>query len=127
MSLAHQVFDQSVRPLPRSERFRLAALILEDLADDGDVAGMSDEVEDAETRARAERITPRSADLERLIASGMRSDARHEGESGDESVEVLLRRSGLIGCLVGEPGSPRDLSTNPVHMEGFGHDTASDR
>ena len=80
MSLAHQVFDQSVRPLPRSERLRLAALILEGLADDGDVAEMTDPVEDAEARARAERTTPRSADLERLIASGMRSDIWHEGE-----------------------------------------------
>lgn len=40
----------------------------------------------------------------------------------NESVAEVLRRSGLIGCLVGEPGSPRDLSTNPDHMEGFGHD-----
>jgi hypothetical protein len=45
----------------------------------------------------------------------------------DDSVEVVLRRSDLIGCLVGEEGSPRDLSTNSAHMEGFGHDSASGR
>lgn len=81
MSLAHQVFDQSVRPLPRSERLRLAALILEDLADDGEIGGSSDGVEDAEARARAERITPRSADLERLIASGLRPVAWHDDDA----------------------------------------------
>ena len=71
MSLAHQVFDQSVRPLPRSEQLRLAALILEGLVEDREVAGSldDDEIEEAEARARAERITPRSADLERMMAS----------------------------------------------------------
>jgi hypothetical protein len=32
----------------------------------------------------------------------------------------MLSGTGLIGCVKGEPGSPTDLATNPVHMEGFG-------
>ena len=80
ISLAHQVFDQTVRPLPRTERLRLAALILEDLADEGEFPAPSDGVEDVEARSRAERMTPRTADLERLIASGVRPDAWHDGD-----------------------------------------------
>ena len=33
----------------------------------------------------------------------------------------VLESAGLIGCLIGMPGTPTDLSTNPKHMEGFGH------
>ncbi len=80
MSLAHQVFDQSVRPLPRSERLRLAALILEELADEGEIAGPSDSSEEVDARARAEQVTPRTADLERLIASGVRPETWHDGD-----------------------------------------------
>ena len=80
MSLAHQVFDQSVRPLPRSEQLRLAALILEGLVEDREDADSLDEVEDAEARARAERITPRSADLERMMASVAHAAVWHDGD-----------------------------------------------
>jgi hypothetical protein len=80
MSLAHQVFEQSVRPMPRSERLRLAALILEDLADDREFADPSNEVEEANARDRAEAITPRSADLERLMASGTRPAVWHDDD-----------------------------------------------
>jgi hypothetical protein len=39
----------------------------------------------------------------------------------EESAFDRLERAGLIGCLKGMPGTPTDLSTNPKHMEGFGH------
>lgn len=51
----------------------------------------------------------------------------HDAESDGESVEGILRASGLIGCLHGEESSPRDLSTNPIHMEGFGNDASGRR
>ncbi len=41
---------------------------------------------------------------------------------GEASAFDVLSRSGLIGCVDGGPESPTDLSTNPVHMEGFGRD-----
>lgn len=78
MSLAHQVFDQAVRPLSRPEQLRLAALILQNLADEG--IDSSDDLEDAEARARAERLTPRSADLRRLIAEGIRPAVWHDDD-----------------------------------------------
>jgi hypothetical protein len=34
-----------------------------------------------------------------------------------ESLTQRLARKGLLGCL---SGGPPDLSTNPIHMEGFG-------
>ena len=39
----------------------------------------------------------------------------------EETAFDRLERAGLIGCLKGVPGTPTDLSTNPKHMEGFGH------
>jgi len=39
-----------------------------------------------------------------------------------ESVFDLLNRAGLIGCIKGVARTPTDLSTNPMHMEGFGRD-----
>jgi hypothetical protein len=36
----------------------------------------------------------------------------------DETFFDALSREGLIGCV---EGLPADLSTNPRHMEGFGH------
>lgn len=62
--------------------------------------------------------------FEAYVAPG---DGADPIEPDEDSVEVVLRRSGLIGCLAGDEGSPRDLSTNPAHMEGFGHDAASGR
>jgi hypothetical protein len=37
--------------------------------------------------------------------------------NGQESVYDAMVRLGLLGCL---KGGPRDLSTNPKYMEGFG-------
>ena len=39
----------------------------------------------------------------------------------EETAFDRMKRAGLIGCLKGTPGTPTDLSTNPKHMEGFGH------
>ena len=39
----------------------------------------------------------------------------------EETAFDRLESAGLIGCLIGMPGTPTDLSTNPKHMEGFGH------
>ncbi len=40
----------------------------------------------------------------------------------EETAYDVAGRAGLIGCIKGAPRSPTDLSTNPRHMEGFGHD-----
>jgi|CXWL01.1.fsa_nt_gi hypothetical protein len=42
--------------------------------------------------------------------------------NGDESVFDRLSRHGLIGCVKGGKDTPRDLSTNPKYLEGFGSD-----
>lgn len=40
-----------------------------------------------------------------------------------ESAYDAFMRAGVIGMLDSPPGSPTDLSTNPIHMQGFGqHD-----
>ena len=39
-----------------------------------------------------------------------------EGETALDA----FKRLGIIGSVKSKPGSPRDLSTNPIHMEGFG-------
>ena len=44
--------------------------------------------------------------------------ARHDNPP-TETLFDALNRQGLIGCL---SGGPSDLSTNPIHMEGFGLD-----
>lgn len=43
-------------------------------------------------------------------------------KEAEETAFDVLNRAGLIGCLEGAPRSPTDLSTNPVHMEGFARD-----
>ena len=44
---------------------------------------------------------------------------RRRAIEGESAYDVLVR-SGVLGSVKSEPGSPRDLSTNPIHMEGFG-------
>jgi hypothetical protein len=39
----------------------------------------------------------------------------------EETAFDRMERAGLIGCLKGTPGTPTDLSTNPKHLDGFGH------
>jgi hypothetical protein len=58
-----------------------------------------------------------------LILEEALATFRHEaavkknGESCAESFFDAASRLGLLGCL---SGGPPDLSSNPVHMEGFG-------
>jgi hypothetical protein len=40
----------------------------------------------------------------------------------EESAFDVASRTGLIGCIKGAPRSPRDRSTNPTHVEGFGRE-----
>lgn len=42
------------------------------------------------------------------------------GTQGEETAFDVLSRAGLIGCLKGGPDAPKDLASNPAHMEGFG-------
>jgi hypothetical protein len=44
-----------------------------------------------------------------------------QASPAEETAFDRLESAGLIGCLIGMPGTPTDLSTNPKHMEGFGH------
>jgi hypothetical protein len=41
-------------------------------------------------------------------------------QATDETVFELMNSAGLLGCLLGQPQSPRDLATNAEHMQGFG-------
>lgn len=38
-----------------------------------------------------------------------------------ESVLDRWRRAGLVGCI-DDPSLPDDLTSNPIHMDGFGRD-----
>ncbi len=51
------------------------------------------------------------------LASYGAQQALAHSEVNGESFFVAAQRLGLIGCL---EGGPADLSTNPIHMEGFG-------
>jgi hypothetical protein len=51
-------------------------------------------------------------ELQKVLVSNMRSRTPHP------SCRDLAERLGLIGAA---KGMPADLSTNPEHMEGFGH------
>lgn len=42
------------------------------------------------------------------------------GTHAEETAFDVLSRAGLIGCLKSGPGAPKDIATNPTHMEGFG-------
>jgi hypothetical protein len=46
-----------------------------------------------------------------------RSEPRIDHGNGQESFYEAATRFGLIGCV---KGGPRDLSTNPKYLEGFG-------
>lgn len=48
-----------------------------------------------------------------------RSNEPRPDRKGSESVYDVLVRTGLLGCI---KDGPHDLSTNPIHMEGFGRD-----
>lgn len=46
-------------------------------------------------------------------------DVRRTNGEHKSTLLERLNRKGLVGCL---RGGPPDLSTNPIHMEGFGRD-----
>jgi predicted DNA-binding protein len=49
-----------------------------------------------------------------IVREALESYFRH---AGSESAYELAKQAGLIGRL---KGAPRDLSTNPRHLKGFG-------
>lgn len=74
-----------------------------------------------ETYARTAGTTPARVirvAIEEFLAQHEEAGAR----TTDETAFDLLQRAGVIGCIPGEPGSPTDLSTNPIHREGFGRE-----
>jgi hypothetical protein len=56
--------------------------------------------------------------LDELVASSPPEETRPE--EAEETVFDVLSKAGLIGCLKSDSNEPRDLATNPIHMEGFG-------
>jgi len=62
-------------------------------------------------------------ELERQMRAPVKQPAplTSNGASPEETAFDVASRAGLIGCIKGLPRSPTDLSTNPKHMEGFGH------
>lgn len=63
--------------------------------------------------------TARQQDKERWASLVRRLRGK---KPADQTVFDILQRTGLIGCLEGDAGSPTDLSTNPDRMKGFGCD-----
>jgi hypothetical protein len=55
---------------------------------------------------------------EALRQYGGGASASVQNGNGQDSLFDRMSRHGLLGCLA---GGPDDLSTNPVHMEGFGN------
>ncbi len=60
--------------------------------------------------------------LDNKLASPSPGKAKQIAAPAEETVFDVLDKAGLIGCIKGLPGTPTDLSTNPKHMKGFGHD-----
>ncbi len=65
-----------------------------------------------------EQLATLRRELDGKLASPTRTS---QATAAEETAFDRLERAGLIGCLKGAPGTPTDLSTNPKHMEGFGH------
>ena len=81
---------------------------------------------DAELQAQIDELTHitglSAADVLREALSeyaASRSNGSRSEQEGSESVYDVLVRTGLLGCI---KNGPHDLSTNPIHMEGFGRD-----
>jgi hypothetical protein len=56
--------------------------------------------------------------LDEFVVSGAPKGT--QPEEAEETVFDVLSKAGLIGCLKSDANAPRDLATNPIHMEGFG-------
>jgi hypothetical protein len=76
---------------------------------------------DEQLRLLGEWSAQTGKSAEEVLAEALREyhpiESRNGGEPGGDSLLARLARSGLVGCL---SGGPKDLSTNPDHMEGFG-------
>jgi hypothetical protein len=68
-----------------------------------------------------EQLAALRRELDNKLASSPSPTRAKQATSTEETAFDRLERAGLIGCLKGMPGTPTDLSTNPKHMEGFGH------
>jgi hypothetical protein len=73
-----------------------------------------------ETYARTVGTTPAEIVREAVEEYLAVHDETRARQAPDETVFDVLHRAGLIGCIPGMPESPTDLSTNAIHMEGFG-------
>jgi hypothetical protein len=73
-----------------------------------------------ESYARTVGATPHQVIREAVEEYLSLHEDTRDRETPDETVFDVLQRAGLIGCIPGAPGSPTDLSTNPIHREGFG-------
>jgi hypothetical protein len=69
-----------------------------------------------------EQLAALRRELDSKLASSPAPTRAKQAILSEETAFDRLERAGLIGCLNGMPGTPTDLSTNPKHMEGFGHD-----
>lgn len=59
----------------------------------------------------------------RLLRQRDQENAADNTQPGsEETAFTVLNRAGLIGCIKSASHTPTDLSTNPVHMEGFGRE-----
>ncbi len=68
-----------------------------------------------------EQLTTLRRELDSKLASSPSATHAKQAAPAEETVFDRLERAGLVGCIKGMAGSPNDLSTNPKHMEGFGH------
>jgi hypothetical protein len=73
-----------------------------------------------ETYARTVGTTPAQVIREAIEQYLTLHEETRARQMPDETAFDVLRRAGLIGCIAGAPGSPTDLSTDPIHLEGFG-------
>jgi hypothetical protein len=68
-----------------------------------------------------EQLAALRAELDSKLAASSSQTHAKQATPAEETAFDRLERAGLIGCLKGTSGTPPDLSTNPKHMEGFGH------
>ena len=68
-----------------------------------------------------EQLATLRRELDSKLSPSPSSTHSKQATPTEETAFDRMERAGLIGCLKGMPGTPTDLSTNPKHMEGFGH------
>ena len=68
-----------------------------------------------------EQLATLRRELDSKLALSSASTRTKRATPAEETAFDRLERAGLIGCLNGTRGTATDLSTNPKHMEGFGH------